>query len=182
MDDATDNCLIAAYHQGDAAALRILVDRHLSAVSAFCYQLVLNRTQAEDLAQETFLKAIRSLTSYRGTAQFKTWLFAIAANLAKTSRALQWRETTAAIEFDQLATSVEQAPEQTALQNELATEIEAAMHELPLPLRAAIVLLVVHGTSPQEIAEIEGCPLNTIYWRIHEARKLLKRRLQQWTT
>lgn len=182
MHDATDISLIAAYQQGDATALPILVNRYLAGVSAFCYQLVLNRAQAEDLAQETFLKAIRSLASYRGTSQFKTWLYAIAANMAKTRRSQQWREAASLIEFDHLEAHDEPAPDRSVLASELAAEIEAAMHDLPLPLRSAIVLLVVHESTPQEIAEIEGCPLNTIYWRIHEARKLLKRRLQQWTT
>jgi RNA polymerase sigma-70 factor, ECF subfamily len=182
MEDATDHALIAAYRRGDAAALKPLVDRHLPALSGFCWQLMLNRTQAEDLAQETFLKALRSLDSYRGLSQFQTWLFAIASNLAKSRLTRGRREVAATQQLEQLSTRTDQTPDQIAMQSELAEEIQTALAELPLALRSAMVLMVVHGSSPEVIAEIEGCTVNTVYWRIHKARKLLKRRLQQWTT
>jgi RNA polymerase sigma-70 factor, ECF subfamily len=182
MNDATDQQLIAAHIRGDAVALRRLVDRHLPAVSAFCFQLALHRAAAEDLTQETFLRAIHSLATYRGTAAFQTWLFTIASNLAKTRLARAAREQPAGDGIDQLSTRPDQAPDRPALESELADEIEAALNELPLHLRSALVLSVVYEKSPQEIADVEGCPLNTIYWRIHEARKILKQRLQQWTT
>jgi RNA polymerase sigma-70 factor (ECF subfamily) len=182
MDDATDNRLIAAHCSGDETALPQLVERHLPAVSAYCFQLALRRSLAEDLTQETFLRAIHSLTTYRGAAAFRTWLFTIASNLAKTRLAQTSRESPVGDEVDQLSSPREEAPDSSALQSELAEEIDAALEDLPLQLRSALVLSVVHGVSPQKIAEVEGCALNTVYWRIHEARKILKRRLQQWTT
>jgi RNA polymerase sigma-70 factor (ECF subfamily) len=182
MDDATDNQLIAACRGGDAPALKQLVDRHLPAVSNYCFQLALNRNMAEDLAQETFLRAIRSLATFRGSAAFRTWLFTIASNLAKTRLASGARERTIEGDVEQLSLSRHDPPDRSVLQGELAEEMETALHELPLNLRSALVLSVVHEVAPREIAEMEGCAVNTIYWRIHEARKILKRRLQQWTT
>ncbi|WP_254508105.1 RNA polymerase sigma factor [Anatilimnocola floriformis] len=182
MDDATDNQLIAAHLRGDDTALQRLVDRHLPAVSGFCFQLALKRPLAEDLTQETFLRAIRSLSSFRGGSAFRTWLFSIASNLAKNRLARDSRETAVGNQVDELTTPVTDAPDQSALQSELAEEIDAALEELPLNLRSALVLSVVHGMPSPAIAEIEGVAVNTIYWRIHEARKILKRRLQQWTT
>jgi RNA polymerase sigma-70 factor (ECF subfamily) len=183
MDDATDNQLIAACRAGDGLALQQLVDRHLPAVSNYCFQLALNRAAAEDLAQETFLRAIRSLASFRGAAAFRTWLFTIASNLAKSRLTSQARERAVGDgDIEQLSLAQHDPPDRSLLQGELAEEMEAALHELPLTLRSALVLSVVHEVPPQEIAVMEGCAVNTIYWRIHEARKILKRRLQQWTT
>ena len=133
MEDATDHALIAAYRRGDAAALKPLVDRHLPALSGFCWQLMLNRTQAEDLAQETFLKALRSLDSYRGLSQFQTWLFAIASNLAKSRLTRGRREVAAAQELEQLSTRRDQTPDQIAIQSNWRRRFKRRLRNCPWP-------------------------------------------------
>jgi RNA polymerase sigma-70 factor (ECF subfamily) len=177
MNDLSDEELIAAHHRGDEGALACLVGRHTKGLGAYCYQMTLDRHLAEDLAQETFVKAIRSLGTFRQASSFKTWLFRIATNVVRDS----WSRTRKEVlipDDDELHS--DHSPERQAMDNELDDAIRSGLAELPLALRTALVLTSLQGVSPQEVATMEGCTVSTVYWRVHEARKLMKRRLHVW--
>ncbi len=185
MADAasSDEQLVAAYQAGNALALQWLLDRHLKAAWNLAYQLVLTPHVADDLTQEACLRAIRGLSSFRGQSAFRTWLFRIVIN---ASRDLFADSSTKPAEvggdgFDPPARRHER-PEQVAMQVELEQEMTRALQALPVHLRTAIVLTTLHGLTPDEAADIEGCKTSTIYWRIHEARKSLRKHLEPWTT
>jgi len=147
------------------------------------FQLVLSPDAADDVTQEASLRSIRGIGSFRGQAAFRTWLFRIVIN---TSRDMfnansASRTESCGDEFDPAARAHER-PEQIAMHAELEAEMSRAMQALPAHLRAAIALTTLQGLTPDEAADVEGCTTSTIYWRIHEARKSLRRHLEPWTT
>lgn len=172
-----DEDLMAAYRASrEPAALEELVRRHVPRVRALVYPMVLDPWAADDLTQEVFLRAVRGLASFNGRAQFSTWLYRIAMNTAYTFLERRNRSPVLLAELPELATERD-GPAELAMRQELGGEIAEALAELSPKLRAAIVLTVIEQLSVPEAARIEGCTTATMYWRVHEARKLLKRRL-----
>ena len=177
---ASDEELIAAVRRGDdPGALDELVQRHLPAVRRLVFPMILDDSAADDVTQEVFLRAIRGLSGFDGRSKFSTWLFRISKNTALTwlerqTRARATRQSDAA---DLVAVAT--APDRGLLAAEMSADVEAALGELSPALRAAVVLTALEGLSPAEAAEIEECSTSTMYWRIHEARKQLRGRLQE---
>jgi len=184
MDEATllsDEDLIAAIRRGnDGEALEQLVARHLPQVRGTVFQLTLDDAAADDVTQEVFLRAIRGLSGFDGRAKFSTWLYRISRNTAHT-----WLEKHARRRSACPVESVEQAaadpaPDSGLLAEEMSADVHEALADLSPALRAAVVLTGLQGLSPAEAADIEGCSTATMYWRIHEARKQLRGRLQEY--
>lgn len=177
--EASDEELVAAFRRGERSAL----ERHLSAVWTFAFQLVLDRNSADDLAQEAWLRVIRGLPTFRGGAAFRTWLFRIVINASRDRFGSDLRQGTepANADFDPPARRCDR-PDHLAVQGELESEMTKALGALPEHLRAALALTTLQGLTPAEAASVEGCTTNTIYWRIHEARKLLREQLAPWIT
>ncbi len=174
----TDAELIEAHRRGETSAVDVLVARHLVRVRSLLFQLVLDRDTADELTQEVFVSVLRNLHSYRGEAAFSTWLHRIAINAARqaTRRARIRRSETAHVPRD-INGSVS-APVAELIRNEQRHGVQRALAKLSMPLRSAIVLTVMQGLSAGEAAEIEGCPVGTMYWRVHEARRLLREELK----
>ena len=177
----SDEQLAAAYQRsGETSVLEELARRHLPRVSSLVSQIVLDPSAAEDVIQEVFLRVFRQLGSFRGKSSFGTWLYRVALN---TAYDYLKRRGKSPVEYrgslhgpDTSRTS----PEDPVLQAELDGEIQAALAELSPKLRAAIVLTSIQGIKAAEAAKIEGCNIATMYWRIHQARKLLHRRLEDY--
>jgi RNA polymerase sigma-70 factor (ECF subfamily) len=177
----SDEQLAAAYQRSrETSVLEELARRHLPKVSSLVSQIVLEPSAAEDVTQEVFLRAFRQLDSFRGNSRFGTWLYRVALN---TAYSYQKRRDKSPVEYrgsvhgpDTTGTS----PEGPMLQAELDGEIRAALSELSPRLRSAIVLTSIQGLKAAEAAKIEGCTIATMYWRIHKARKLLHRRLEDY--
>lgn len=139
--------------------------------------MVCNDSTADDLTQETFVRALRSLHQFQFRSEFGTWLGRIAINtcrdhLKKPRLVLIQKEGG----LDEAA-SAEPEPADSVASRELVGEIEAAILELPLKLRSAVTLVCINKVEPVEAAAMEQCSLATIYWRIHQSRKLLSKRL-----
>ncbi len=176
----SDEQLVASYQDsGRREALEELAERHLGAVRAMIYPMVLDKTVADDLTQEVFLRAIRGLAGFDGRAKFSTWLYRVAMN---TTHSFLARRNRSPVSFQrELPDQPQQTsktPEGTAMENELDGAIRAALADLTPKLRAAIVLTALEQKDAAEAARIEGCSTATMYWRIHEARKQLKKRLE----
>jgi RNA polymerase sigma-70 factor (ECF subfamily) len=139
--------------------------------------MLLDHAVADDLTQETFLRAWRGLSGFRAEARFSTWLTRIAWNVLQDEVARRERSATVVTESIEAAYSTTGQPDEGVLQQELDQQISAALAELSPKLRAAIVLTGLQQLSPDEAAELEGCSVSTMYWRIHEARRLLEQRL-----
>jgi RNA polymerase sigma-70 factor (ECF subfamily) len=177
-----DEELIAAYQKlGQEQAVDELLRRYVGKVRALVYQMVLNDSDADDLTQEILLRAFRGLSGFNGKSQFSTWLYRVAMNATYSFLDRRGRSPVSyqAQPPESLEASASQ-PDRAAMQAELEGKVGAALAELSPKLRAAIVLTTIQQMSPAEAAEIEGCSTATIYWRIHEARKLLKRRLEEY--
>lgn len=173
-----EDLVMSVCQQNRRDALDELVRRHLGAVRGLAFQMLLDHDAADDVAQDVFLRVIRGLHAFRADAKFSTWLYRIAMNCIYTALRKQNRRPTPDQEvLVDRAVSPSTTPEGVAIGLELGVRIQAALAELSPKLRAAIVLTCIQEKSGEEAAEIEGCTASTIYWRVHEARKLLQRRL-----
>jgi RNA polymerase sigma-70 factor, ECF subfamily len=183
---ATDQEVVAAATAGEEAAYRELVRRYERPVFSLIYRMVRNRELAEDLSQETFIKVLNALASYRPEYKFSSWVFKIANNAAIDH--LRRRELdTLSLEGSPHADTAEKI-EATALQigekaesaldavanKELGTEIEQAIARLRPEYRTCILLRHVDGRPYEEIAEILNLPLGTVKTYIHRARNELR--------
>lgn len=170
-----DEELIHSYRtSGSREALEELVSRHIGKIRGLIYPMILDHAATDDLTQDVFLKAIRSLESFEGRAAFSTWLCRIAMNTLNSHLARRSRSPVvfqAEVPEPVAGTS---AAEQVAVHCELNQEIKTALESLSPKLRGAIALTCLQGKSAREAARIEGCTAATMYWRIHEARKNLK--------
>ena len=144
--------------------------------------MVRNRTVAEDVVQEVFVKAWRGLPAFEGRSELSTWLYRIAMNTVHQYFEREGRQRVIDGVSELATLSREQPPDGAVMQLELQDEITAAIDELTPKLRAAIVLVVMRGVDAAEAAEIEGCTQSTMYWRVHEARRRIKKSLEGYMT
>lgn len=182
----TDQEVVLLARSGREAAYRELVRRYERPVFALLYRMVRDRELAEDLAQETFVKALNAIDSYRPEFKFSSWIFKIANNAAIDH--LRRRELdTLSLDGSPHAETPE-AMQATALQigarqespldaveaKELGGAIEAAIGRLRPEYRSCILLRHVEGRAYEEIAEILDLPLGTVKTYIHRARNELR--------
>ncbi len=160
--------------QGDQEAFAALVRRHQQMIHALTYRMTGLPSEAEDLAQETFIQAYLQLRQYRGEARFSSWLYRIAVNLC-----LNWRRRQQRQGRLQTAWLEDQAAATSAAPGSLLTDrVQEALMQLKPKQRAAIVLTIYEGLSHAEAARVLGCPEATVSWRVFAARRKLKRLLQ----
>jgi RNA polymerase sigma-70 factor (ECF subfamily) len=163
-----------------ASAVEDLLRRHLPRINALVYRMVLDESVADDITQDVFLSALGGLSTFRHKAKFSTWLCRIALNTTYSYLRTEKRSPISYCRELSEDCSREPSPEATVLWAELDGEVRAALSELSPKLRAAIVLTSLDQLDAKEAAQIEGCTIATMYWRIHQARKKLRHRLQNW--
>jgi RNA polymerase sigma-70 factor (ECF subfamily) len=180
----SDEEIIACYRAtGQRQLLEELVAKYLGKVRAMVYPMVLDRTWADDLTQEVFLRAFRGLTGFQGRARFSTWLYRVTMNTVHSFLTQRRRsQVTYCAEVPDGPKPSIAGPESGLLHAELASAIASALLALSPKLRAAIVLTVLEKMEIGEAARVEGCSRATMYWRIHEARKRLKCLLEGYWT
>jgi RNA polymerase sigma-70 factor, ECF subfamily len=174
-----DQALIQRCQAGDVAAFEPLVERYRQRVWRIAYQIVRDREEAWDVSQEAFIRAYRSLASFRGQSAFYTWLFRIVVNLATDrvrQRAARGRafgtERVPEAEWNEaLADDSTGRPDEEAARRERRQRITRALDGLPPNFRTIIVLSDVEGLSYREIAEVLNIPVGTVMSRLHNARK-----------
>ena len=171
MADA-DADLVLKSQNGDPAAFEELV-RHLQhMVHSLTFRMTGSLADAEDLAQETFLRAYEQIGSFRGASKFSTWLYRIAVNTC-----LNWRQSEARRFQLQNRAAEELYTQQGGLRVSAATEpneVQAALLKLPAKQRAAIVLTIYDGLNHAEAAKILHCSETTVSWRVFAAKRKLK--------
>jgi RNA polymerase sigma-70 factor, ECF subfamily len=160
---------------GDTAAFESLVRAHQHMIHSLTFRMTGSLADAEDLAQETFIRAYRELDSYQGAAKFSSWLYRIAVNAC-----LNWRKREIRREQVHNQWAGSDAARQTeansvADNDELSQSVQAALMKLPPKQRAAIVLTIYDGYNHAEAAQILGCSETTVSWRVFAARRKLKR-------
>jgi RNA polymerase sigma-70 factor (ECF subfamily) len=185
----SDKELVVRARGGDRMAFQSLVEKYQKRVYAVTYGLLGNRESALDAVQETFIKAYRSLGSFKGKSSFYTWLYRIAVNASiDLGRKEAHRDE---IEFrDELEQDMEtgdypvtpsaEDPAGELMKKELGDAIEKAIGQLPPEQRSAIVLREVEGLSYKEIAETLQCSEGTVMSRLHYGRKRLQEILKPY--
>lgn len=180
-----DRTLVDQAAAGDREAFGALVRRHQDRVFNLAYQIVRNREDALDVAQEAFVKAYSSLSSFKGEASFTTWMHRIAVNLAIDC--LRRRRRGDASTYDDRLAVPEEADASVAAPDNPESALEArqvrrllarGIEALPPTHRAVLILREVEGLSYDDIARTVGCNLGTVMSRLFYARRKLQKILR----
>ncbi len=182
----TDEQLVERVFSGETRAFELLVLRYQHRLLGLIGRLVRDPHEAEDIAQETFIKAYKALGNFRGESAFYTWLYRIAINTANNylvSRGRRPPDTDVDIDDDeqieaQVALADHDDPASNHQRDELKKAIDQAIAELPEDLRTAFTLREFSGLSYEEITEIMGCPVGTVRSRIFRAREAIDNKIR----
>jgi len=173
-----DEGLVRRFQGGDEAAFDELVERHRRRVFGLACRLV-GEGEADDLAQEVFLAAYRSLTTFRGESTFSTWIYRITVHVC-SHHLRRRRLPTTELEEDYANARLDHDPVRLVLRGELKERVHQAIDALPYKLRLVLVLRDMHGLSYEEIAQVANCPVGTVRSRLHYASAKLAAHLQQY--
>jgi RNA polymerase sigma-70 factor (ECF subfamily) len=186
----TDAGLVQQCRTGDTEAFDELVRRYKDRVYNVIYRFLGNHEDALDVAQEVFVRAYRGIESFQGHAQVYTWLYSIAANLARNrlrDSSRKGRDQGASLEalqeaapaLAQTAAAVHETPRTAAQRHELDAALRHCLDQLPEVYRLAFVLRIFDGLCYEDIASSAGCPAGTVKSRLNQARKLLRECLEK---
>jgi RNA polymerase sigma-70 factor (ECF subfamily) len=187
--EALDRADMARLVSGHDGALNDLMDRHAAGVFRFLCRMLGNEDDANDLAQDTFVRVYRARAGYRPEQKFSTWLFTIAGNLARNQ--FRWRSRHPNVSLDAESEATEQTlgntlpsgiatPHQATVATERAEAVRAAVQNLPDDMREAIVLCEWEKMAVAEAAAILQSTPKAVESRLYRARNLLRERLRKW--
>lgn len=174
MADA-DEDLVLQSQNGSPAAFESLIRNHQRMVHSLTFRMTGSAADAEDLAQETFIRAYEQINSFNGSAKFSTWLCSIAVHAC-----LNWRRNEAR-RFQALANCADEMigrRSETGIspaESETAQQAQAALMKLPAKQRAAMVLTIYDDLNHAEAAKVLRCSETTVSWRVFAAKRKLKR-------
>ncbi len=180
-----DEELVLRVQQGDKKAFDLLVIKYQHKIVQLVNRYVRDPSEAQDVAQEAFIKAYRALPEFRGESAFYTWMYRIAINTAKNFLMARSRRSSDS-EVDVLeAEQIENAPqlqgldtpEQLLLNDEILKIVHETIDALPEEMKMAIMLRELDGMSYEEIAQIMNCPIGTVRSRIFRAREAIDTKL-----
>jgi len=182
----SDAALVKRVQEGDKQAFNLLVLKYQTKIVNLVMRYVRDPDEANDVAQEAFLKAYRALPRFRGDSAFYTWLYRIAVNTAKNYLVAAKRRP---VEYDLDLQDPEQydmqarlkdidSPESVIMKDEVQQTIDEAIQDLPEDLRTAIILRELEGMTYEEIAETMECPVGTVRSRIFRAREAISKRIE----
>ncbi|PVZ64941.1 RNA polymerase sigma factor RpoE [Pelagibaculum spongiae] len=181
-----DRRLVERVQEGDRKAFDLLVLKYQQRILNLIGRYVRDFGDAQDVAQETFIKAYRALPRFRNESAFYTWLYRIAINTAKNHLAALSRrppghsdlEASEAEQFSADSGLHEQGgPERLIARDQLKDVIFETIEKLPEDLRTALTLRELEGFSYEQIAEVMGCPVGTVRSRIFRAREAVEKRI-----
>lgn len=183
-----DTALVQRAQANDRAAFNEIVLRYKSKVFNFVHRMIPSIQDAEDLTQETFVRAYLSIRSFQSRASLNTWLFRIATNLcidySRRSRKSQGLVVSLSPDAEDEQSESQRDipdhdydPQRLLLNKELGAQLDRALRELPDKLRAVVLLYDIEGLPYDEIAAIAGCPLGTVKSRLFNARAALREKL-----
>lgn len=186
--NGADQPLVERVQRGDKKAFDLLVLKYQHRIIKLVSRYVRDPSDAQDVAQEAFLKAYRALPKFRGDSAFYTWLYRIVINTAKNYLVMQSRRPVST-ETDGMSGEDEQSeleaslkdyttPENMLLKDEIEATLLDAIEQLPEDLRTAITLREVEGLSYEDIASVMMCPIGTVRSRIFRAREAIDKRLK----
>jgi RNA polymerase sigma-70 factor (ECF subfamily) len=187
--DALDRADMERLQRGHDPALNDLMERHAPAVFHFLCRMLANEEDANDLAQETFVRVFHAKNSYRLNQRFTTWLFTIAANLARNQ--IRWRKR-----HPNVSLNADPEPEQHSLADTLASDaptardealaserkvaVRAAVNDLPEDMREAVVLCEWEELTVADAAAVAKTSPKAMESRLYRARQILRVELKKW--
>lgn len=187
-DREIDRQLVEQVQRGNKRAFDLLVVKYQRRLARLLSRFIRDPAEVEDITQETFIKAYRALSSFRGDSAFYTWLYRIGVNTAKNFLVSQGRKLPATVNgfgteeaenfegADQLREM--NTPESELMGKQVAQTVNQALEALPEELRTAITLREIEGLSYEEIADIMNCPIGTVRSRIFRAREAVAEKLR----
>ncbi|MEE3421499.1 RNA polymerase sigma factor RpoE [Succinimonas sp.] len=179
--------LVRLVQRGNRHAFDLLVKKYQYKVAGIAQRFAANPADAQDIAQESFIKAYRAMESFRGESAFYTWLYRITVNTAKNfvvknaGRGISVDVDTPDIEAYDGSERLHQGdnPENILESSDVKRVIKEALQSLPDDLRQAITLREIDDMSYDEIADVMGCPVGTVKSRISRAREIINRKLTE---
>jgi RNA polymerase sigma-70 factor (ECF subfamily) len=181
MAKPTDRELVEQARAGDAEAFGSLVRRHQKRIFRLAYHLVRSGAEAEDVTQETFVRAYQALDRFDGRSEPFTWLYRIAVNLSLNSiRARKPTKDSTPSDDPRIEGLLSELrpqqpdPAASSQQRQLAAALCEGIDTLSDTLRTTLILVCIDGVAHEEASRILGCPEGTVAWRVHEARRKLR--------
>ena len=186
VSQTLDQDLVARVQRGDSAAFDLLVRKYQHKIVSVVTRYVSDWSEAQDVAQEAFIRAYRAIGAFRGDSAFYTWIYRIAINTAKNHLVSRGRRPPIgdiaiedAVQLDGASQLRDRAtPERELLRQEIEQTVADTVEALPEELRTAITLREVDGLSYEEIAEAMNCPIGTVRSRIFRAREAIDQKLR----
>lgn len=187
----SDASLVARSLEGDLPSFEQLVVRYQNKILGYSARMLSDREEAEDVAQEVFIKAYRSLDSFRGESSFSTWIYRIATNLCIDRLRAKKRRPQSAYSLDEPFDKEEDKggrdvpdfsgePTRVVEREELRRRVREVVAEMPEKLRSVVIMCDMQGMAYEDIAKVLGCPIGTVKSRLFHARADLGRRLRPY--
>jgi RNA polymerase sigma-70 factor (ECF subfamily) len=174
---ATATALVAAAKAGDARAFEALVSRYRKRIFALALHITRSASEADDIAQDVFLKAYRALPEFEGRSQFFTWVYRMTVNRSLNVRRDRARRGENVLDDPRLelavAVDARSNPGREAELRQTYARLLRALDALPIDMRTSVILVSLQGLSHGEVAVIQKVSEGTIAWRMHEARRRL---------
>ena len=183
--ELTDEQLIKKFQEGDVRAYNKIVNRYKDRLLNFIYRFLNDLDRSEDLVQDTLLKLYTHKDSYKEIAKFSTWLYTIAANLARTElRKIKRRKTFSVTELSHddrefIIKSTDMGPGEENFSQNFEKNVQRALAELPDDFKTIIILRDIQELSYDEISKIVEVPLGTVKSRINRGRVKLQQLLKK---
>ena len=185
----SDVILVRRAKKGDYGAFDLLILKYQHRIIGLTYKIVKDAQLAEDITQETFIKAYQSLKSFREESAFFTWLYRIASNTAKNylSSRKRRKEFVVSEIYDEDREDIfdiptSDSPEEILIANNLRDQIFSAFSSLPEEIRTALTMRELDGLSYEEISEILACPIGTVRSRIFRGREAIEKKIRPLIT
>jgi len=174
---ATATALVAAAKAGDARAFEALVSRYRKRIFALALHITRSASEADDIAQDVFLKAYRALPQFEGRSQFFTWVYRMTVNRSLNVRRDRARRGEDMLDDPRLelaiAVDARSNPSREAELRQSYARLLRALDALPIDMRTTVILVSLQGLAHGEVAVVQKVSEGTIAWRMHEARRRL---------
>lgn len=176
MSAADERRLILEAQQGSHDAFRSLVERYMRQAYNIAYGFVRDHDEAEDVAQESFIRVYRSIETFRMESEFGTWLYRIIMNISLNR--VRQKKNDQARTVSVSGVSAHPEPPMAAHEPDVRSHIEQALHELPTLQRATVILRHFNGLSTRQVSGILGCSEGTVKTHLHRGLKKMRGALQ----
>ena len=176
MESLNDIELVKTAAGGNSEAFTCLVDRHYTLVYRAAYRFCGVKEDAEDIAQEVFIKLARVIHGFKGESAFTTWLYRIAVNSSHDYLKKNSGKRNMEAKYVEEKAIAEKEENSNPISSE---ELYLALDKLPAKIKEAVVLVLAEGLSHKEAALALGCAETTVSWRIFQARRKLKTLLKE---